>query len=214
VEKNPDLKVSLDKIKQNALNANEIIKGVLNFSRPNEQKLELVDLSAVCNDNIRLLKEVISGPDIQIAKEFSRDPLMVRLNKNQFEQAFFNIFMNACEAMPKGGKITIRTYGWQYQQKGAKSGFRESSVFIFDEKVAVLEIQDEGISIPEENIPRIFDPFFTTKHHKENAGLGLSICRRIIDALKGEMEIKSVWGKGTIAIIRLPLFEEKKTKVV
>jgi signal transduction histidine kinase len=208
---NPDVKVSLDKIKQGALNANSIIKDVLNFSRPNEQKMELVDLNIAINDNLRLLKEVSVGSNIQIIKEFSREPLIVRVNTNQFEQVFFNIFMNAQEAMPNGGKIFIRTYHSEYQQKGFKSGFRDSSCFVFGEKIVVLELQDEGIGISEENINRIFGPFFTTKQNKENAGLGLAICRRIIDAHKGEIEIKSMPKEGTIVIIRLPLFEEKKT---
>jgi len=208
----PDLKVSLEKIRQSALNANSIIKDVLNFSRPNEQKLEIIDLNTALNDNLRLLKEVSVGPNIQVVKEFSREPLVVRLNTNQFEQVFFNIFMNACEAMANGGKITIRTYCSEYQQKGLKSGFRDSSCFIFGEKIGVLEIQDEGIGISEENLPRLFEPFFTTKQNKENAGLGLAICRRIINAHKGEIEIKSVPKEGTIVIIRLPLFEESRRR--
>jgi len=209
---NPDITVSLDKIKQSALNANSIIKDVLNFSRPNEQKMELADLNIAISDNLRLLKEVSVGGNIQIIKELAKDSLMVRVNINQFEQAFFNIFMNAYEAMPNGGKVFIRTYRTEYQQQGFKSGFRDSSCFVFGEKIAVLELQDEGMGIPEENMGKIFDPFFTTKQNKENAGLGLAICRRIIDAHKGEIEIKSMPKEGTIVIIRLPLFEEKKTK--
>ncbi|MDD5617567.1 MAG: ATP-binding protein [Candidatus Omnitrophica bacterium] len=213
ISDNPDLKFSLDKIKQGAINANEIIKDVLNFSRPSEQKLSTVDLNAIVNDNIRIVREVAAGPDIQIIKELAREPIIARLNPNQFEQVFFNIFMNACEAMPTGGKISIRTYRSEYQQKGSKTGFRDSPPFMFGEKIAVLEIQDEGVGISESNIVKVFDPFFTTKQNKENAGLGLVICRRIIDAHKGEMELKSVAGEGTIVIIRLPLFEEKKTRI-
>ncbi|MBL7197660.1 MAG: hypothetical protein ISS47_06140 [Candidatus Omnitrophica bacterium] len=207
-----DAILSVNKIKQSALHANEIIKDLLNFSRPSEQQLKTVDLNTVLSDNIKLLKGVKVNSDIHIIKEFSKNPVMVRVNSNQFEQVFFNLAINAYDAMLGGGKIFVRTYIQEYKQKGFKSGFRQISYFVFGEKIAVLEIQDEGKGIPEENISKIFDPFFTTKHKKENAGLGLSVCRRIIDAHKGEIEIKSLAGKGTIVVVRLPLFEEKKEK--
>jgi len=208
----PDAMLSTNKIKQSALHANEIIKDLLNFARPSEQQLDAVDLNMVLTDNVKLLKEIKPASSIQLIKELSKNPIIVSLNTNQFEQVFFNLAVNACDAMPSGGRIFVRTYVQDYKQKGLKSGFRDSSPFMFGEKIAVLEIQDEGKGIPEENILKLFDPFFTTKHKKENAGLGLSICKRIIDAHKGEIEIKSLPGKGTIVVVRLPVFEEKKEK--
>ena len=208
-----DLQVSISKIKQSAFHINEIIKSLLNFSRPHEQQLQILDLNTVVSDNIKLLKGVSIIPSIRIVKELSKSAVIVRINICQFEQVIYNVLINACEAMPgSGGKVVIRTYRTEYQQKGFKSGFRDSSNFMVGEKVAVLEIQDEGIGIPKDNIVNIFDPFFTTKHKKENAGLGLSICRRIMDAHKGEIEIRSIPGKGTIVILRLPVFEEKLGK--
>lgn len=205
-----ELILSINKIKQSAIHANEIIKDLLNFARPSEQQLQPVDLNTILSDNIKLLKDVSCNSNIQIVKEFSKNPIIVRLNANQFEQVIFNLAINACESMPTGGKIFIRTYASEYKQKGFKSGFRQSSCFMFGEKIAVLEIQDEGRGIPKDYIDKVFDPFFTTKQNKDNAGLGLSICRRIIDAHKGEIEIKSLPDRGTIVIVRLPLFQEKK----
>ncbi|NQU19426.1 hypothetical protein HQ550_04685 [bacterium] len=212
VSDRPDLVESIKRIKKSALHANEIIKGVLNFSRPANEQLQILDLNMEISDTIRLLKGVKIGPNIQIVREFSKTPIIAKLNKNQLEEVVYNIITNACEAMPGGGRIFIRTYRQEYNQEGLKSGFRESSRFVFGEKIAVLEVQDEGIGIAEEDISNIFDPFFTTKHKKENAGLGLSICRRIIDAHNGEIEVKSVHRKGTIIVIKLPLFEEKKRR--
>jgi signal transduction histidine kinase len=207
-----DAVLSVHKIKQSAIHANEIIKDLLNFSRPSEQQLDTVDLNLVLADNIKLLKGVKPGTDIQVLKEFSKNPVMVRLNFNQFEQVFFNLTINAYDAMPNGGRIFVRTYIQEYREQGGKSGFRQSSCFVFGEKIAVLEIQDEGSGISPEHMDKIFDPFFTTKRKKENAGLGLSICRRIIEAHKGEIGLKSMLGKGTIVVVKLPLFEEKKDK--
>lgn len=209
-----DIVLSVNRIKQSALHASEIIKDLLNFSRPSEQQLEIVDLNDVLADNIKLLKEVKLDSGVRIIKEFSKNPIKVRLNINQFEQVFFNIAINACDAMPNGGRMFVRTYTKEYQELGPKSGFRESAPFVFGEKSAVLEIHDEGKGIPQEEISKVFDPFYTTKRKKENAGLGLSICRRIIDAHKGQIEINSLPGKGTIVVIRLPVFEEKKEKSI
>jgi signal transduction histidine kinase len=208
-----DIILAVNKIRQSAVHANEIIKDLLNFSRPSGQQLETVDLNIVIADNIKLLKDVIR-PDsnAHLIKELSREPIIVRLNKNQFEQVLFNLVINAYEAMPAGGKIFLRAYSHDYDQKGFKTGFRDSSYFVVGEKIAILEIQDEGEGISKEVLERVFDPFFTTKQKKENAGLGLSICKKIIDAHNGEIEIRSRVGKGTIVVIRLPLFENKLKK--
>ncbi|MFC1708681.1 sensor histidine kinase [Candidatus Omnitrophota bacterium] len=209
-----DLILSVNRIKQSALHASEIIKDLLNFSRPSEQSLEVLDLHDVLSDNIKLLKELKSDSELRIIKDFSRKPIMVRVNASQFEQVFFNIAVNAHDAMPSGGRIFVKTYIQEYNQKGAQSGFRKSSQFVVGERTAVLEVRDEGKGIAAEHISKIYDPFFTTKHKKDNAGLGLSICQRIIDAHKGELEIKSLRGKGTIVIIKLPVFQEKKEKSI
>ena len=209
----PDLLVFINKIKEGARRANQVVRDVLNFSRPADQQLEVVDLNTILKDNLRLLSEMFTKSNIQINKELSKFILPVKVNSSQFGQVIFNVVLNACEAMPSGGKIVVRTFGQAYQDRGIKSGFRDSSNFVVGEKIAVLEVQDEGSGIGLEELNKVFDPFFTTKGKKTNIGLGLSICKKIIDAHKGEIEIKSMPGKGTIMIIRLRQFQDELKKV-
>ena len=96
-----------------------------------------------------------------------------------------NLFMNARDAMPQGGQIDIKTYD--------------------ENSVLVVEVQDRGRGISEQDMKRIFDPFFTTKDVGEGTGLGLSVSYGIIQELSGRIQVESRPGKGTVFQLRLPV---------
>ncbi|GAI25248.1 unnamed protein product, partial [marine sediment metagenome] len=108
-------------------------------------------------------------------------------------QVFFNLLMNAIEAMPKGGVITIKTY---------KMAPSESSL---DNRLCVIEITDNGEGILKRNLRKLFEPFFTTKRDKKGIGLGLFMAKMIVNNHKGDLVIDSKLGKGATAKIILPL---------
>jgi len=96
-----------------------------------------------------------------------------------------NIIMNAAQAMPEGGRILIKT------------GMNDQYVFI--------AITDTGIGIRDEDLEKIFEPFFTTKEKEQGTGLGLSLCKRLIEANAGKIEVKSTVGEGTTFTIMIPI---------
>lgn len=110
---------------------------------------------------------------------------MVYVDKIHVQQTVVNIIMNAAQAMPEGGRIRIKT------------GLNDQYVFI--------AISDTGVGIKEENLDRIFEPFFTTKEKEQGTGLGLSLCKRLIEANAGKIEVESKIGQGTTFTIMIPI---------
>ena len=106
---------------------------------------------------------------------------------NQIQQCIINLIFNAIDAMPEGGTLTVQG-SWNAARKDIE-----------------IEIQDTGFGIPKEDLPRVFDPFYTTKEEGKGLGLGLSTVYGIIDRHKGNIDVDSEPGKGTVFTIRLPI---------
>ena len=117
---------------------------------------------------------------------------------------------NAIEALPEEGVIVIRSFDKQLEDKLNKVGDRRDDYFRSREKVVIVEIEDTGIGISEQNISKVFNPFFTTKEIGKGVGLGLFISRGIVIMHRGMMDIESKLGKGTKIIVTLHIEEENK----
>ncbi|MDI6777224.1 MAG: ATP-binding protein, partial [Syntrophales bacterium] len=156
------------------------INDLLNFSKPPMLNLKTVDLHKIIEDSFsELPQEMLAA--VEIEKEFAPDVPLLTADPDKLKQVFTNLIKNAAEAMTevKSGKLKVKS------EKGGE--------FI------KLIISDMGKGIVEEDLKRIFDPFFTTKG--KGTGLGLAICQRIIEAHKGEIEVKSEVGKGTTFVV-------------
>jgi signal transduction histidine kinase len=188
-----DTKITLEKMKEATLRADEIIRGLLTFSRPSELKIETINPESFINDILSLIQYRRKLRAIEIHTAFPQEPLAIDVDKNQMQQVIFNILMNAVESMPEGGVITISV------------SLETTRKELVDEEVCVLSISDEGQGITAENLPRLFEPFFTTKRNKGGTGLGLSIAKMIVENHKGTLQIKSTPGKGTTVSVALPL---------
>jgi len=180
-------------IKAATLRADNILCGLLKFARPSELVLEKIKPAEVINEALALLKYRLPLSNIAIEFQFSEPAIFIKVDKNQIQQALFNIIFNAAEAMPNGGKIFIKVYS---------SIMHEVSAV---EKMCVIEIVDSGEGISLEDMPRVFEPFYTTKREKKGSGLGLSMSKSIINKHKGELLLDSQLGQGTTVKIILPL---------
>lgn len=168
-------------IPRNVFRIMEIVNKMLSFGAPKKAEIKLINISRILDDVLALTESKYQKFNIKIAKdyqalpEFGGDP-------TQIFQIFFNIILNAIEAMEKGGELQIKV-----QQSGSN-----------------LEIQiiDSGCGIPANILDRIYDPFFTTK--AEGIGLGLSTAHRIIESYGGKINIQSKEGKGTTVTVTLP----------
>ena len=203
-EKNKIVKKTIEKIKQAVNRANKIIIDTLQFSRMSEFKFESIDICKSLDETIDLIKHKAVLNNIKINRNYPQKHMKVKADKNMLQQVFLNLFMNAMDAMPKGGEIKVKVYDKIANQLGYKTGERESDYFKIGDKIIVVEIEDTGIGIPKNILSKIFDPFFTTKKVGEGTGLGLSVVHLIIDQHRGIIDVESEVNKGTKFIITLP----------
>ena len=180
----------LEKIERQTFRAAKIVNGLLNLARPAQVDSGPCDINAVVNDVLSLLEHQFRTGSIQVRKELAAAPPLVQGIEHKLQQVFLNLFLNARDAMPRGGWLTIVT-------RSERAG-------------AVVEVADTGSGIPAAQLSRIYDPFFTTKEIGKGTGLGLSITYGIVQEHGGSIACDSQVGQGTRFSIRLPLAVAEK----
>lgn len=162
-----------------------ITASLMEFARPSHLMFEEIDLKNIVEQTLDLLGSKITGRNLKITREMDELP-SISADKQQLKQVILNILLNAIDASPEGAEITLR----------AELPKNESHSIL-------LSIKDRGEGIEKEKLDKIFLPFFTTKVN--GCGLGLSICKRIIEEHHGDIHVESEEGKGSTFYIRLPL---------
>ncbi|MFZ5805312.1 MAG: ATP-binding protein [Acidobacteriota bacterium] len=166
-----------------------LTRQLLIFSRQQPTQWELLDLNEVVQTAMRILRRLVReniATDVEVAAE----PLVVKADRGQLEQVLMNLVVNACDAMPTGGRLVIRTGG-------------DPGDWVW------LEVEDSGTGIPEDIRDRIFEPFFTTKPREKGTGLGLSVVHGIITGHGGRIEVTSEVGRGSVFRVLLPRQREE-----
>jgi PAS domain S-box-containing protein len=177
----------LEKIERQTFRAARIVNGLLNLSRPasaGASEFGPVDVNTVINDVLSLLEHQFELHHVKVRRELSAEPVVMLGMEHKLQQVFLNLFLNAKDAMPKGGWLSVTT-----RVEGGK---------------AVAEVSDTGSGIPSEYLARIYDPFFTTKTMGQGTGLGLSIIYGIVREHQGSIDCESVVGQGTRFILGFP----------
>lgn len=198
---------TMQMIKDNISRADNIVRSLVNFSRSSELTLKPEDINSVLETSLTLIKHRIKVKELEIIKELGKSLPKALVDSGKMEQVFVNLLINAGHAMPNGGKLFVRSYLIQVSKAGNRRGNRSGDYFKLGEKAIVIEIEDTGIGISEDNLKRIFDPFFTTKEVGKGTGLGLLIVKNIIDLHRGLIEVESKVGSGTKFIITLKIAE-------
>jgi two-component system, NtrC family, sensor kinase len=177
----------LEKIERQTFRAAKIVNGLLNLSRQTGPGSEHgpVDVNAVVNDVLSLLEHQLELGKIKVRRELATPTVFVPGVEHKLQQVFLNLFLNARDAMPKGGWLSIATR--------------------VEHGHVVAEVADTGSGIPSEHLSRIYDPFFTTKAIGKGTGLGLSITYGIVREHDGSLTCESALGQGTRFTLMLPL---------
>jgi signal transduction histidine kinase len=173
-----------------------IIRELLHVSRPREQAIIHIDLRELLSDILEFLRLQIEKAKIQTEIQLDAEIGFVSGDRDQLQQVFLNLIMNALQAMKKSGKLAIRT------------GLETKDGVLY----ACVQIEDTGKGIPKENLERIFDPFFSTKAQGEGTGLGLPIALDIIKKHGGQLSVESEVGVGTAFIAWLPVASVRTAK--
>lgn len=172
---------SLDRIRR-------AVSQLLDYSTVHATNFSECDLSCLVGKTLELLDYQIGRNGIKVENRLP--PLVVRADAHKLEQVFVNLVLNAVAAMPVGGKLEIR--------------------HIDEESLLTLVISDTGEGIPEENLGRIFEPFFTTKGIGKGTGLGLAVCRKIVEQHGGRISVTSRPGEGAAFFVSLPYSSSSK----
>ncbi len=178
----------ISEIQKQAQRVNRAINNLLHYTRPAPLDLVPCELNFPIDGVMVLLDGRIRENRIKLNMQLVASPPNVLIDVQQIQQVFVNLILNAIQAMPNGGILTLETFS--------------------DEEHVELLITDSGDGIPDDVSPYIFRPFFTTKH--QGTGLGLSISRKIIEEHSGSIELDSSRSKGTGFRIRLPIYKSKR----
>ena len=166
-----------------------LVNNLLQFSRRSHRQVSTVDVCDEIANSVDFVSFHLRSHRIEVVRDFVAALPTIQADRQQLRQLFLNLLTNASDAMPNGGTLTLT----------ARSGTNES-----EEGAVVIEFADTGEGIAPADLEKIWDPFFTTKPEGRGTGLGLGICRRIIEEHGGTIAIESEIGKGTIVRIVFP----------
>jgi PAS domain S-box-containing protein len=181
----------IESIVNSAKKMSTIIQDLLNFSRIPKQEKQSFHLEDLLKQILHFVEVRTRKQNVQVVQRSSADLPMLEADKNRLEQALLNILVNALDAMPDGGTLTITT-----------GRIQESGIHY-----VYIEFHDTGPGIPEEHIEKVFDPFFTTKPAGKGTGLGLSVTYEIVRNHHGQITVESKPNEGSTFRVLLPLPE-------
>lgn len=225
---------NLKRIETESSRCKKIVDDLLNFARPSEPHLEMVDINGIIDETLMLISHQIPFDNIEIIKRRHEPLPAILADSSQMEQVFMNIILNAVQAMSQGGELAIATSMTELTkgecvQLAASFMDYEAGLLVEEspagmsrrvlskeevsrpgDKAIKIEISDTGCGISRENLDKIFTPFVTTK--KGGTGLGLSICWKLVKKHGGIIGVESVQGKGATFTIKIPLREKQDGK--
>ncbi len=183
-----DLPKLIQSCEEGSNRAKDIVLGLRNFSRADEEKTQAFDVNTGLDSTLKLLAGELKNR-VLIRKDYNEVP-KINCNINQMKQVFMNVLNNAIQAIEDQGDVFVHTE------------------FLSDEKVVRIVVRDTGVGIEKDNVEKIFDPFYTTKSVGQGTGLGLSISYGIVKSHGGLISVESILGEGTTFTIDLPIYRE------
>ena len=186
---NEQTQKDLDRIIKSAVHAREVVRKLVSFARQQTPEKSETSLHAIVEDGLYFLESRCSKAGIKVVKELATRMPTISADPVQLHQALVNIVVNAIQAMPLGGTLTIRTHT--------------------DDTHALLSVEDTGIGMGDDVLKNIFTPFFTTKSAGQGTGLGLSVVHGIVTLHGGTIRVESKPGHGSLFEISFPLPKAK-----
>jgi signal transduction histidine kinase len=177
---------ALEVVEQEVERMGQLVANLLQFTRRGQQQVSTLDVREEIERSLELIHYHLRHRQITVVRQFAPDVPMVQADRQQLRQLFLNLFTNASDAMLEGGTLTLQV----------KTGPPGQQIEI--------AISDTGMGIAAEDLPRVMEPFFTTKPEGRGTGLGLPICRRIVQEHQGKLTIVSTTHQGTTVFITLP----------
>jgi signal transduction histidine kinase len=178
---------ALEVVEQEVERMGQLVANLLQFTRRDQQQVSTLDVREEIEHTLELIHYHLHNRHIAVVCQFAPDMPMVQADRQQLRQLFLNLFTNASDAMPQGGTLTLQVRTDPPSQQ------------------LEIAISDTGMGIAAEDLQRVMEPFFTTKLEGRGTGLGLPICRRIVQEHQGNLNIVSTVQQGTTVFITLPI---------
>ena len=189
--------------------ADKITRGLLDFSASRQLDVAAEDLNRILEQTLVLMRHELNKQKISLVTQFAAGLPRVSIEKNQIQQVFVNLFMNSIHAMSDGGTLTVRTSKTRVVRSQHEEGSRTSAQLFLGDTVVLVEIEDTGSGISQENLAKIFDPFFTTKPTGVGTGLGLPVTKKIVELHGGSIQITNrLEGSGVRVAVMLKAEKE------
>ncbi len=201
------LRHGLQRVDMAAIRAAEITQQLLSFSRVSDERRMVLDLNKVIKEANHLAKRTLRG-NVTVELNPTAKPIRVKIDPTKASQALVNLCVNAQDAMPDGGRLTLTNVIVEPTTEQIASHNLPAGV-----SYARCSVGDTGCGIPSHILPRIFEPFFTTKENGKGTGLGLPIVKRVAEEAGGFIEVESAPGSGTTFHLYLPLVAEQLAPV-
>lgn len=181
-----DQRAEIQACLEGAQRISSTVRGLLNYARPGPLRLSRISLERLVDDTFSFLRHQPMFRAIELRKEIPPALPAIAADSNQISQVLMNLLLNAAQAMPQGGTITVSVEKVKFEDR------------------VEMRVTDTGCGIPPDILPRVFEPFFTTKRG-QGTGLGLSISQAYVRNHHGEMEVESIPGRGTTVRFNLPV---------
>lgn len=175
----------LSRMESELTRTTQLIGGLLDFARQSPQTFSAVKINDVVDRALELVAHQAELQKIQVVKDLGTSLPTIGADFDQLQQVCTNLILNSIQAMPDGGRLTLRTSA--------------------DDDQLIIQVQDTGCGIPREHIKKLFTPFFTTKSKEKGTGLGLAVVYGIVQRHQGKIEVESEEGKGATFTVYLPL---------
>ena len=200
--RDPNVATALADAREAVVRADGVIRALVDFSAGAELKPSLEDVNDVLQKALLLVRHATTRAHVLVGEDFESGLPPAMLDRNKIEQVIVNLMINAIDAMPGGGRLTVRTRQERLKEAGPVTGARKRDGSRAGTGVIVVEIEDTGTGIPEAAQTRIFDPFFTTKPPGKGSGLGLAVCKSIVALHGGTIGVANKeGGGGTLATV-------------
>jgi signal transduction histidine kinase len=181
---------ALEVVDQEVERMSGLVANLLEFARAGRGQVSTVDVCGEVTRAVELTDHHLARTRVRVVPEFSADVPFIQADRQQLRQVLLNLFTNAADAMPDGGRLAVRVGPGE----------------LLDGQLGVaIEVADTGTGIPPDVLPRVTEAFFTTKEEGKGTGLGLSICKQIVDQHGGKLAISSRYGTGTTVTVTLPV---------
>lgn len=179
----------LEIVQQETRRMSKLVSELLQFSRRGRDRVVTVHVNKELEHIVELVRHLLHKRGIEVVWDLDAALPPIQCDLQKLQQVFLNLLTNAADAMPHGGQLVLRT---------------RPAVLPGDCEAVAIEVSDSGVGIPPEHLDKVFDPFFTTKGQGQGTGLGLPICRRIVEEHRGKITLRSTVGRGTTVTVVLP----------